>query len=132
MFAEAQTPDPKFLLQFILVLSLIGNVLWPLLNYLQRNKAQKRDVELVKESASQKDFDDHCKENTRMFEQMRAEASKRGKDLFDKIEETKDQLGGEITKVKESVAGLDATSKITNQLITSMDGKLNRLHERKH
>lgn len=95
-------------------------------------KSEKRDVTISDKSASQKDFEEHCKENNRMFEQMRQEASRRGSDLFSKIEENRRDLSAEITCVKESVAGLEAESRIGNQRMSHMDGKLDRLLERKH
>jgi hypothetical protein len=131
IFAAAD-PDPKFLLQFILALSLLGNVASMIMSFVQRGRAQKRDVTIYSEAASQKDFDDHCKENTRMFEQIQQQASQRGRDLFNKIEENRKELSDEITCVKESVAGLEKQGEITNRLIASMDGKLDRLHEKKH
>lgn len=94
--------------------------------------AEERKVTMAASAATKQEFDQHVQENSRMFEQMRAEASKRGRDLFEKIEDTKSELGKEITCVRESVAGLEKQGEITNQLMARMDGKLDRLHERKH
>lgn len=131
IFAAAD-PDPSFLLQFILALSLLGNVASMIMSFVQRGKAQKRDVTIYSEAASQKDFEEHCRENKRMFDQIQQNASERGRNLFEKIEENRKELSAEITCVKESVAGLEAESKMTNQMIARMDGKLDRLREGKH
>jgi len=131
IFAAAD-PDPKFLLQFILALSLLGNLASMIIGFVQRGKAQKRDVTIYSEAASQKDFEEHCKENDRIFEQLRRDGSDRSSRLFTKIEENRKELSGDITCVKESVAGLEAESRIANQRMSNMDGKLDRLLERKH
>lgn len=108
-------------------------------NIFPRERTEKRDVTINSGSPTKQEFDSHVEANEKefdalkdQFDQLRQDASARSSNVFRRMEENKDTVVRDVTCVKESVAALEAEMKLTNQRMSEMNGKLDRLIERKH
>lgn len=112
-------PSAEFLKEFLLAVSLLGNVALLLWNLATRNRPQKRDVTLVGDYVCESDFEKHVGEDKQ--EHLR---------LHGRISQAKDELHEKINKVDREVAGLAEINKLQTTHILRTEGKVDRLLER--
>jgi len=143
MIFAAANPDPVALYQTLVTVQFLLGIFVAVLAVVTffRNKAQKRDVTIVSEGVSKKQFDehaaardrqfnDHVKANNEMFEQIGKDASERRRLIYEKIESTRKDLGDRIVGVGNQVAGLETGQEMINQRVIEIGGKLDRAIER--
>ena len=95
------------------------------------NVQQPLNVEMVESLVSKEDFREHVREDNAVHEQLFAKLSGVGRGADTKISAEITAVHNRVNAIQQSIGSLEATTEIQNQQLQRMDGKIDRLIERK-
>jgi hypothetical protein len=126
-----------------ITVSMICVIICTVLAWITLNKTTKTEVSFSGTPTDEKDFDKHVEEDTKAHEQLFAKIGgvERGVEQrmtarLDKSEaeaiESRRLMHAELATVSKEVAGLKSALEGNTALCVRLDGKIDRLMERKH
>lgn len=114
-------PDGQYLLQFLLVLSFLGNLVLIGLQIARRNQPQKREVSFMDQCAGKEAFDKHVHQNQAEHDKLHA-----------RISSGDQRLQEELKSVGRELSGVRASNDIQTQHLLRVEAKIDRAIERGH
>jgi hypothetical protein len=122
--AAQQPPDAQFLLQFVLALSLLGNLGLMVLAFVNGRRTQKREVSFSGEFASKEAFDKHEEENKRAHEFLHKRISDGDHKLQAELKADISCVREDISQCRSELAAAARSNEHQNQALLRIEAKI--------
>jgi hypothetical protein len=130
MFAQVN-PDPDTAWNVILTIGLVLNMLVAGLAVANSRKSQRREVSFGFEPASKENFDRLVEDNEVEHRDMFARIGGVDRGNSAKISQEITLVHNRVNALEKSVGGLEMSAELTNQRLSQIDSKIDRLIERR-
>lgn len=123
-------PDPSIAWNVILTIGVLVAIGANIIALFRSNRAQKRDVTIMESVVTRNEFDKHVASNHQDHRDMFSKLGGVERGSAGKLSEEITKVHNRINDLDKSVGGLEATTELQNQTLSSINSDVKRILER--